>query len=102
MVPSLCERLGFQHPSYELTKVTENASLYSGYAHFGGDPRIDGPVGEVTAVYGQKNAKEAIAEELVRFLRSIEKHRLEQLEVDERKRKREEGEENAEEDFIKV
>ncbi|KAG9234247.1 hypothetical protein BJ875DRAFT_461944 [Amylocarpus encephaloides] len=97
-VPELCKRLGFEIPRYELTKNTDNAALWSGYAHFGGDPRIDGPVGEVKNIYGQKSAKELIAEELVSFLKSIEKHRLEQQEVDEKKRKRE-SEEPVHEDL---
>jgi hypothetical protein len=99
MVPELCERLGFDVPHYELTKVVDNGALWNGYAHFGGDPRIDGPIGEVKAVYGQKNAKEAIAEELVSFLKSIEKHRLEQQEADDRKRKRGSGDESVHEDL---
>ncbi|CAG8971508.1 hypothetical protein HYALB_00002093 [Hymenoscyphus albidus] len=88
-VPDLCNRLGFDVPRYELTKVVENAALWDGYAHFAGDPRIDGPVGMVKGVFGQKNAKEAIAQELVSFLKSIEKHRTEQQEAEEKKRKRE-------------
>lgn len=88
-VPDLCNRLGFDVPRYELTKVAENAALWDGYAHFAGDPRIDGPVGMVKGVFGQKNAKEAIAQELVSFLKSIEKHRIEQQEADDKKRKRE-------------
>jgi hypothetical protein len=99
MVPELCERLGFEPPSYELTKVAENGALYNGYAHFRGDPRIDGPIGEVNNVYGRKDAKEAIAEELVSFLQSIEKHRREQQELDDRKRKRESGDESVHEDL---
>lgn len=88
-VPDLCNKLGFDVPRYELTKVTENAALWDGYAHFAGDPRIDGPVGVVKGVFGQKNAKEAIAQELVSFLKSIERHRVEQQEADDKKRKRE-------------
>jgi hypothetical protein len=76
-VPELCIRLGFNIPKYEITRVSENVPLYSGYAHFNGDPRIEGKVGEVKDVYGQKNAKEKIAEVLVSFLRDIERQRIE-------------------------
>jgi hypothetical protein len=89
MVPELAGRLGFDPPQYELSKVIPDGPLWNGYAHFGGDPRIDGPIGEVKSVYGMKNAKEAIATEVVKFLKSIEKHRKEQQESDDRKRKRE-------------
>jgi hypothetical protein len=99
MVPELCERLGFEPPSYELSKVADNAALYNGFAHFRGDPRIDGPIGEVRNIFGRKDAKEAIAQELVSFLKSIEKHRREQQELDDRKRKRESGDEAVREDL---
>ena len=72
-IPELCSRLGFTAPRYEITKVSENAPLYSGYAHFNGDPRIDGKLGEVEGIFGQKNAKEMIAEELYAYLKAIER-----------------------------
>lgn len=74
-IPALCNLLGFTPPTYVITRVSENAALYSGYAHFNGDPRIDGKVGEVSEVYGQKNAKEMIASELFSFLKDIERQR---------------------------
>lgn len=74
-IPDLCIRLGFTVPRYEITRVSQEAPLYSGYAHFNGDPRIEGKVGEVTAVFGQKNAKEMIAEEVYAFLKDIERQR---------------------------
>ena len=87
-VPELCTRLGFDVPTYELTKASETDPFYSGYAHFGGDPRIVGKFGPVQNVFGQKKAKEEIAKELVSFLKDIERQRLEQHEAEERKRKR--------------
>ena len=62
-------------PKYEITRVSEQAPLYSGYAHFNGDPRIEGKVGEVKDIFGQKNAKEMIAETLYAFLKDIERQR---------------------------
>lgn len=82
-IPDLCTRLGFTVPTYEITKVSENASLYSGFAHFNGDPRIEGKVGEVSGVYGQKNAKEMIAEELYSFLKDIERQRMDAMKTSE-------------------
>lgn len=87
-VPELCTRLGYDIPTYEITKTSETEAFYSGYAHFGGDPRIVGKFGPVQNVYGQKRAKEEIAKELVSFLKDIERQRLEQHEIEERKRKR--------------
>ncbi|RDL40611.1 uncharacterized protein BP5553_00590 [Venustampulla echinocandica] len=86
-VPDLCTRLGFDMPRYELTKAQESVSLWDGYAYFSGDPRITGKVGQVNNVFGQKKAKEMIAEELLSFLKDIERQRLEFDEI-ERKRKR--------------
>lgn len=75
-IPELCSRLGFTPPKYEITKVSGDAPLYSGYAHFNGDPRIEGRIGEVRDVFGQKNAKEMIAERLYSFLKDIERQRM--------------------------
>lgn len=87
-VPELCLKLGFNVPKYEITRVTENAPLFKGYAHFQGDPRIEGNVGEVSDVFGQRNAKEKIAEEVVSFLKDIERQRGDQFEEEDKKRKR--------------
>jgi hypothetical protein len=75
-IPELCMRLGFTTPKYEITKVSEDAPLYSGYAHFNGDPRIEGKIGEVDGIFGQKNTKEMIAETLYSFLKDIERQRM--------------------------
>lgn len=75
-IPELCTRLGFTVPRYEITRVSEQAPLYSGYAHFNGDPRIEGKIGEVKDIFGQKNAKEMIAETLHTFLKDIERQRM--------------------------
>lgn len=85
-IPDLCTRLGFDVPIYEITKAQEGVSLYDGYAHFSGDPRITGKVGEVSNIYGQKKAKELIAQELLSFLKDIERQRMEQ-DLAKRKRK---------------
>lgn len=79
-------------PTYEITKHSENTPLWNGYAHFSGDPRIEGKVGEVRSVYGKSNAKEQIAMEVFSFLKDIERQRMEiedNEEEEDRKRKRE-------------
>ena len=87
-VPELCTRLGFSIPTYEIVKVSEEASFYSGYAHFNGDPRIDGKVGEFRNVYGKKQAKERCAEEVLLFLKDIERQTIEAKEGESNKRNR--------------
>ncbi|KAL2074385.1 hypothetical protein VTL71DRAFT_8163 [Oculimacula yallundae] len=75
-VPELAHRLGFNPPSYVLTQAIPNTPLWSGYADFGADPRVDGKVGEVKDVVGKKVIKEQIAKLVLDFLRDIERHRL--------------------------
>jgi hypothetical protein len=82
-IPELCLRLGFNTPTYEITKLSNNASLWNGYAHFSGDPRIQGKVGEVKNVFGKGNAKEQIAKEVFSFLKAIERQRIEMEDADE-------------------
>ncbi|KAH8595693.1 hypothetical protein B0O99DRAFT_686679 [Bisporella sp. PMI_857] len=91
-IPELCHSLGFKIPTYKIERISEEAPLYKGYAHFPGDPRIEGKIGEVTDIYGQKNAKEKIAAILWSFLKDIERQRLEKHE------EKEEEEEEEEED----
>ena len=80
-IPDLCIRLGFKMPTYKIEKMSpEQSSFYKGYAHFPTDPRIDGKIGEITNIYGQKHAKETIATELYKFLKDIEKQRSEKHE----------------------
>lgn len=76
LVPELCHKLGFGMPKYEIERSSIVAPLYSGYAHFQGDVRLENRIGVVRDVYGQKAAREQIAEELVRFLRDIERQRM--------------------------
>ncbi len=93
-VPEMCSRLGFILPTYELTKDSEIAAFWSGYAHFRGDPRVEGKIGKVKGVFGKNNAKEQIAMEVLSFLKDIERQRMkmanktDELEEEGRKRKR--------------
>jgi len=74
-VPELCHRLGINVPHYKIEKISEGESLYRAHADFGNDPMIDGEVGEVTGIFGQKKAKERVAEEVFKFLKDIERQR---------------------------
>jgi hypothetical protein len=89
-IPPLCNKLGFAPPKYEITRAkADDVPFFNGYADFGGDPRIEGKVGEVFNVYGQKRAKEQIAEIVYSFLKDIERQRGESLDFDDdKKRKR--------------
>jgi hypothetical protein len=104
-VPELCLRLGLKNPSYEITKYSDSVAFYRGYAHFENEPLIEeGEIGMVDNVYGQKTAKEMIAEEVVKFLKDIERQRSGVFEVkghdaEEKKRKRESGS-SQDEDLI--
>ncbi|KAL3425981.1 hypothetical protein PVAG01_02772 [Phlyctema vagabunda] len=76
-VPTLCNELGFRMPTYAIEKSpqTEDLPLYDGYAHFDGDPRLPGKIGEVRGVYGKKNTKERCAEVVLEHLLRIERQR---------------------------
>ncbi|KAF7948748.1 hypothetical protein EAE96_007940 [Botrytis aclada] len=75
LVPGLCIALGFNTPAYRIKPVSEGTAFYEIYADFGSDPRIDGPVGKLTNIYGRQKAKEACAKEVFKFLKAIERSR---------------------------
>ena len=84
-VPGLCERLGFSPPTYVVESAAPGSPLYNGYAHFSGDPRVEGKVALFRGVLGRKNAKERCAEGVIGFLKGVERYRLEEL-TDDQKR----------------
>lgn len=75
-VPILCVKLGFSPPTYVLEPREGATAMYNGYAHFAGDPRVYGRVGEFHNVFGKKNAKEVCAEGVLAFLRGVERDRM--------------------------
>jgi hypothetical protein len=88
-IPDMCFKLGFNQPKYEIEKTCDTPALYKGYAHFQGDPRIvNSKIGEVTDIFGKSRVKEAIAEEVLSFLKDIERQRIETNGEEDRKRKR--------------
>lgn len=78
LIPHLCHKLGISPPKYVF--VQEFPPLTDAYADFGGDPTVNGKVGEVNNVYGKKNAKEQCAAIVYKFLKDIERHRQEVFE----------------------
>jgi hypothetical protein len=93
-VPSLCFKLGFNPPAYKFVENVPGTALYDAWADFGHDVRVDGKVGEVFGVYGKKRAKEEVAENVIGFLRDVERHQRglssaeDSNDEEERKRKR--------------
>jgi hypothetical protein len=90
-IPDLCMSLGFPAPVYVMEGHKDFPSMYSGYAHFGGDPRVSGKIGEFFNVYGKKKAKEQCAAEVVSFMESV---RAQRIELDERAKAAEEDNED--------
>jgi hypothetical protein len=89
LIPPLCGKLGFGPPQYEIARTKDDdLPFFNTYALFPGNPIIEGKVGEVFNVYGQKNAKEECAAIVYSFLKDIERQRGEQLDIDNKKRKR--------------
>ncbi len=77
LIPELCIRLGFSPPKY-VTNL-ENSPFTDMYADFGGDPSVNGKVGEVKNVFGRKNAKQQCAALVYKFLKDIERQRQEEF-----------------------
>ncbi|KAF5873932.1 uncharacterized protein Bfra_005399 [Botrytis fragariae] len=75
LVPGLCIALGYNPPAYRLKLMSEGTAFWEIYADFGSDPRVDGPVGKLTNIYGKQKAKEACAKEVFKFLKAIERSR---------------------------
>lgn len=71
--PSSCERLiqvtqryRLPAPRYDLTaNASSGTQLYSGSITFPNTSRFPGPLGEVSGVFGQRNAKEALAKQVL-------------------------------------
>lgn len=74
-VPNLCTLLGYNIPRYELVPIAPGIPVYDCWADFGGEPEIDGRVGEFKSIHGKKAAKEMVAKEVFSFLKSIESQR---------------------------
>lgn len=74
-IPPLAHRLGFSPPTYVVDRISDEGAFYNGHAHWPNDHRLSGKVGLVSNVFGQKNAKELIAQEVFAFLTDIEKQR---------------------------
>ncbi|KAK4237410.1 hypothetical protein C8A03DRAFT_34657 [Achaetomium macrosporum] len=88
-VTHLCQQLGITPPQYRITPSTSTtsttsdssgAAYFDGYPDFGADSvKVPDGLGRVASVYGKKNARERIAEEVLAWLVAEEKRRGEEL-----------------------
>ena len=75
-VSAACARLGLPPPQYVITQNDSFGAFWSGYAHFGSDPRVEGRVGEFRDIYSRKKAKDECARLVLHFLQGMEELRL--------------------------
>jgi len=87
-VAELCLRLALNLPTYRLEPQEACPSMWNGYAHFNGDPRMPARVGEFSNVFGRKNAKEECAKDVLELLHGIAAERTEKVRQHEENKKR--------------
>jgi hypothetical protein len=87
-VGSLCRLMGLAVPTYRITPSAEVSSTsgkneyWDGYADFGADGiKVPEGLGKVANVYGKKNARERIAEEVLEWLVKEERTRREEADA---------------------
>ncbi|KAE9988774.1 hypothetical protein EG328_007378 [Venturia inaequalis] len=79
-VNDLCTRHTIPVPTYDITPSSPTSPFYSAHARFTPGTIANGrPIGRVENIFGRRNAKEAVARNLVRYL---EEHVREVGEVD--------------------
>ena len=69
----LCNQMGINLPRYVMTSTPQAPTLWSGWAEFPGEPRIDGKVAEFQNIFGKKNAKEHCQLGVLRFLEDLQR-----------------------------
>jgi hypothetical protein len=80
-VPQLCQQLGIIAPQYRITPAITTATTtsechFDGYPDFGADSvKVPDGLGRVANVYGKKNTRERIAEEVLAWLVAEEQRR---------------------------
>lgn len=80
-VHRLALELGFSQPAYKHIPVANTDAFYDSYAHFNEkdarkDPRLAGPVGPTSHVYGRKAAQQACAAQVLIVLDAIRRGRI--------------------------
>ena len=76
----MCPTLNLSAPEYQLHPSSpDTLNIFSGAAYFTRNIEIAGPIGEVRHIFGKKNAREAIAREVLRFLKDEAARRVMRL-----------------------
>jgi hypothetical protein len=85
-VEDLCRVMGLTIPRYKITAsptadaAAPNTDFFEGHADFGSDAiQVPEGLGQVSNVYGRRNARERIAEEVLVWLVDEEKKRLKEV-----------------------
>lgn len=79
LVPTLCAELNITPPTYVLVQTSvQTPDLWDGAAKFEHaiDPCLRGAVGKVERVYGKKNAKDKIVQQVLEVLEGVKQQRM--------------------------
>lgn len=79
MVPTLCADLNIAPPTYRLVQTSaQTPDFWDGEARFEHaiDPCLRGAVGRVERVYGKKNAKDKIVQQVLEVLEGVKTQRM--------------------------
>jgi hypothetical protein len=79
LVTQLCTSLNLPPPEYKLTQTSsQTPDFWDGAAYFCNviEPELRGAVGKVQRVYGKKNAKDKVVQQVLEILERIKEQRL--------------------------
>lgn len=79
LVPTLCAELNIAPPTYKLVQTSpQTPDFWDGEARFDHavEPCLRGAVGKVERVYGKKNAKDKIVQQVLEVLEGVKQQRL--------------------------
>lgn len=78
-MPTLCAELNITPPTYKLVQTsTLTPDFWDGEARFDHavEPCLRGAVGKVARVYGKKNAKDKVVQQVLELLEGIKQQRM--------------------------
>ncbi|CAD0101098.1 unnamed protein product, partial [Aureobasidium mustum] len=79
LVPTLCAELNITPPTYKLAQTSAlTPDFWDGEARFDHavEPCLHGAVGKVERVYGKKNAKDKVVQQVLEVLESVKQQRM--------------------------
>lgn len=79
LVPTLCAELNITPPTYKLVQTSSlTPDFWNGEARFDHavEPCLRGAVGKVERVYGKKNAKDKVVQQVLKVLESVKQQRM--------------------------